>query len=167
MNLINELTTTIEERGWSMRELGRRSGVSISLVSLVLSEQAPATADFCIKVARALGWNKEETLRKAGILDPLPPEVAQEEDALRLFRQLDPQLRSAMLHAMHSLQGIRTIPTILQETVDFPAVVWTVLEGMKKKEREDLARRFIARIAAEGMRTEDLTKEEPTAIQRG
>jgi len=100
----------MEERGWSMRELGRRAGVSNALVSLVVNEQAAASAEFCIKVADAFGWPKEETLRLAGILDPLPPEVADEQDMIRAYRAIAPELRQVALDLLRDLAAVRELP---------------------------------------------------------
>lgn len=66
------LTDKLNKRGWSMRELARRSGnISHTYVADVVGERTPADADFCIAVARPLGYAPEEVLRIAGFLPPL------------------------------------------------------------------------------------------------
>lgn len=62
------LSQEIERRNWSHRELSRKTGFSPSLVSKVLLEKRSASADFCVKVANALGEAPEKLLRLAGIL---------------------------------------------------------------------------------------------------
>ena len=106
MDFVNALTEARETRGWSMSELGRRAGVSHASISLVTSGQQSPTADFCVKIADALGWSKEDTLRLAGILDPLPPEVPEERELLRLFRDLDPLQRAHGLENGQAELGI-------------------------------------------------------------
>lgn len=97
------LNQELEQRGWSQAELARRADVSRPLVTRTLSGDMPASADFCIKVAQALGEAPEKILRLAGILpasaddDPtlaelqdivknLPP--SQRKEALRYLRYL-------------------------------------------------------------------------------
>lgn len=57
-----------DRRGWSYRELARRAGISQSLVSRTVSGEVPPSADFCIRIAQALGEAPEKVLRLAGIL---------------------------------------------------------------------------------------------------
>jgi transcriptional regulator with XRE-family HTH domain len=71
------ISQEVDRRGWSYRELARRSGVSHTLVSRMLSGDMPPSADFCIKVAQALEEPPEKLLRLAGIL---PPSLASEDD---------------------------------------------------------------------------------------
>jgi len=147
-NLVDRLSKELDTRGWSMRELSRRSaGVSDSLISLVLSEQARATADFCVKIADALNWDKEDTLRLAGILDPLPPEVQEEKELVKRFRELDPQLRIAVLQMVRSLQDIRTVPAPVASILDVPTLLWAILEHLSPTEQDDLHRRLTVRLA--------------------
>jgi transcriptional regulator with XRE-family HTH domain len=72
----NDLAKWLEEelskRGWSHRELGRRSGMSQTSVSGVIAGTRPVGADFCVKVAKPLHANPERILRMAGILPKLP-----------------------------------------------------------------------------------------------
>ena len=62
----------LERRGWSYGELARRADVSRPLVSRTLSGDMDASADFCIKIAQALGEAPEKVLRLANILPQLP-----------------------------------------------------------------------------------------------
>jgi hypothetical protein len=52
----------------------------------------------------------EEALRLAGYLPPVPPEVAEEQEARQLFRSLDRNLRRSILATMRSLLGLSTVP---------------------------------------------------------
>lgn len=62
------LSDELNSRGWSIRELARRAGISHTTVADVLSEQRKPTAEFCIAIAKALNVPEESTLRRAGIL---------------------------------------------------------------------------------------------------
>jgi len=100
---VNELSSLIsselEERGWSMRELGRRAGVSHAQISNVVSGNAKPGADFCLAMARAFRLPPEKALRLGGFLPPLP---GSEDDAalkelLEVTKQLSPEERQEVL----------------------------------------------------------------------
>lgn len=94
----------IEQRGWSHRELARRAGVSQTAVSGTLSGDRKAGADFCIKVAQALGEPPEKALRLAGILPPLVSEDAPTfSDLMDIARNMSPQQRREALNFMRFL----------------------------------------------------------------
>jgi len=105
-DLVDELNAALSDRAWSMREFARRADMSHALVSQVINRTAPISADFCIKTAHALDWKPEHALRLAGILDPLPPEVPEERELLRLFRDLDPLQRAHGLENGQAELGI-------------------------------------------------------------
>ena len=67
------LTEELNRRGWSYRELGRRSGLSHVTISNVISGSQSAGVEFCKGVARAFGVPDVVVLRKAGIIEK-PPE---------------------------------------------------------------------------------------------
>jgi len=101
------LAAQIEEKGWTIRELGRRAGVSHTAVARAVSGETTPNADTCISLARALGAEPEWILRLAGRLPPLPPEVANEQELINLYRRLDPARCKAALSMMRGLvQGM-------------------------------------------------------------
>lgn len=75
----------LEERGWSQRELGRRSGFSGPHVSNVLQGQAPASWDFCAAVARVFEERPEKVFRLAGLLKVSPDGSDLKPDELELL----------------------------------------------------------------------------------
>lgn len=88
----------IERRHWSYRELARKTGFSPSLVSKVLLEKRSASADFCIKVANALGESPEKLLRLAGILPTSPAsEDSTLQELMDLARSLPPEEQEEVL----------------------------------------------------------------------
>ena len=72
--LVDWLSKELDQRGWSYRELARRSGLSNSTISNVMTGQRSATDAFCKKVGRALGYSPEALMRMAGILPEIDDE---------------------------------------------------------------------------------------------
>ena len=64
------LTSEMNKRGFSQAELARRSNVSQSAISLVLSGQRKPGEDLCRAIAHTLGYPPETVFRAAGILPP-------------------------------------------------------------------------------------------------
>lgn len=94
------ITTELEERGWSMRELGRRAGVSHAHISNVVSGSAKPGADFCLAIARAFRLPPERMLRLGGFLPPLlgPETDPALNELLEITRQLSPEGRQEVLN---------------------------------------------------------------------
>lgn len=77
--MINWVKKELKVRGWSQRELAKRSGVSHTLVSDALRGDRPITFDFCKAVAKGFNepiWN---VFRLAGVAENVPPEILQDE----------------------------------------------------------------------------------------
>jgi transcriptional regulator with XRE-family HTH domain len=99
--LANELKT----RAWSSSELARRADISQSSVSNVVTGKQIPGLEFCKGVARALDIPADRLLRLAGHLPPMPEAVAEEQEAIRLFRTLSAQMRGVALLVLRALQG--------------------------------------------------------------
>jgi len=98
------LSAELENRHWSQRELARQSGVSQALVWQVLSGDVTPSADFCIKVAQALGEAPEKVLRLAGILPPGPAsDDSTLQELMELARSLPPGQRKEALRYLRYL----------------------------------------------------------------
>ncbi len=98
-NLITWLANELKNRGWSHRELARRSNLSQTAISTVLSGQRQPGWEFCAAIARALGEAPEKVFRRAGLLPALP---APEDDAtlrelVEYTRQLSREERTQVL----------------------------------------------------------------------
>lgn len=76
------LVQILDERKLSFRDLARMAGISHTTVSQVISGQRPATADFCISIAKPLGARPEDVLRLAGHLPPKPSTLDPEAEAI-------------------------------------------------------------------------------------
>ena len=97
------LKAEVARRGWSLRELGRRSGLSGAAVSAVTVGSQKPGLRFCVQVAGAFSLAPEDVLRRAGLLPPLPPSVREEKEAVVLLRQLTPESRSAVLLQLRAM----------------------------------------------------------------
>jgi len=98
------LLQEIERSGLSNSEIARRGGISHARISQVLAGQNPG-ADFCIGIARGLGLIPEDVLRRAGILPPLPPAVAEEREVVGLLRRLGASMRETAVAILRTLAG--------------------------------------------------------------
>ncbi len=98
------LSNELKAQRWSQRELARQSGVSQTLISQTLSGEVTPSADFCIKIAQALGEPPEKVLRLAGIL---PPSASEDDPTFTeltdLARTLTPKQRREVLHYIRFL----------------------------------------------------------------
>jgi len=70
--LTARLADELNTRGWSMREMARRAGVSHTTIASIMSGRRKATADVCKGIAKALNVPTEDILRLVGLLPPLP-----------------------------------------------------------------------------------------------
>lgn len=104
-NLSDLLVKELQKRGWSQRELSRRSGISPTQISHVISEQANPGSDFCLAIARALRYSPEEIMRLAGLLPSLPAPVAEEKEIMHLIRSLPASARAAAIAMLRGLSN--------------------------------------------------------------
>ncbi|MDY7076794.1 MAG: helix-turn-helix transcriptional regulator [Chloroflexota bacterium] len=75
-DLASWLDRELETRGWSIREMARRAGVSHTAIASTLNRKGRPSADLCVAIADALGVPAVEVVQRAGILPPDPPETA-------------------------------------------------------------------------------------------
>lgn len=106
------LEEQVAERGWSFRELARRSDMAASTISKVASRSLLPSCEFCIAISRPLGLSAEQVLRIAGILPVLPSPVTEEREALAIFRSLPGNLRVVALNILRSLVHSDILRTI-------------------------------------------------------
>lgn len=97
------LIETLKERGWSHSELARRSGVSQAAISGTISGDRKAGADFCVKVAGALGEAPEKVLRLAGILPSVSTDDPALDEAVELLKNLSTEQRRLALRFIRTL----------------------------------------------------------------
>lgn len=61
----------------------------------------------CLGIARVLGAPPEAVFRRAGLLPPVPPAVADEDELVHIFRRLPATLRSAVLLMVRALRPLQ------------------------------------------------------------
>ncbi len=104
-DLVSWLSKEYQDRGWSMRFLAERIGVSHSTVSNVLNYKQRPTWDFCAGVAKALGMDVDDVFILAGLKQAPPPAVEGEGEALNLLRQLPEAMRTMIFTMLRALAG--------------------------------------------------------------
>ena len=95
MDFANWLHSQLTIAGWEQADLARRTGISKTQISNVLSGVRQAGPEFCIAVARAFGISREEVFQVRGWLLSSSAPVLQGE--------ADPQL-------MAMVEVVRTLP---------------------------------------------------------
>jgi len=93
------LNEQIRERGWSIRETSRRAGLSHTAINNALDGQ-PVRLDTYRGIARAFGMRLETVLQAAGELPQQLPEVANEQEVIRLFREMPGEHRELALRVL-------------------------------------------------------------------
>lgn len=114
-DFVTWLIEEVERRGWNNSEFARRIGVSPSNVHIFVSRKRNPTWDFCVGVARAFGLPEDDVFRRAGLLPSLPPEVAEEREAVRILRGLPGQARAAAMSMLRGLGGRQGIEMAVAE----------------------------------------------------
>jgi transcriptional regulator with XRE-family HTH domain len=97
------LADELKQRAWSSSELARQADISQSSVSNVLLRKQIPGLEFCKAVAQALDTPVTDVLRMAGHLPPVPPPVYEEQEAMRLLRALNRQMRDVALSILRAL----------------------------------------------------------------
>lgn len=96
-NLVNWITEELKNRGWSLRELGRRANLSHATISHILSGQTNPGLDFCVGIARAFNVPAETVLRLADLLPHRAEDTELRREAMYLFDQLDEETQQTFI----------------------------------------------------------------------
>jgi len=94
------LLSELEIRDWSQADLARKSGLSRTAISDVISGRRRPGVELCSALAIALGLPPETLFRESGLLPDLPSQRAVFEEILthRLSTLDDTQLREVLLY---------------------------------------------------------------------
>lgn len=103
--LIPWLNEALRDRGWSQRELWRRSGVAQSTISNVLAGERSPTWEFCAKIAGPLGVPLDDLVVLAGLKPAPPPPLANEDRVLSTLRELNASEQRAAIKMLEGLRG--------------------------------------------------------------
>lgn len=90
---IRNLERLRKQRGWTMVELGDRSGVSRSQIALVVKGESQITVLRAGMIAKAFGLSLQQMLQEE-ISDDV---AAREKRLTNLFRHADPDAQTALL----------------------------------------------------------------------
>lgn len=107
--LIEWLRGEIEERGWTIRELGRRSGINPGTLSYVLNYERGAGPGFCQKIAATFGEPPEKIFRLAGLLPSVPELQADWEELMFYYNRLTDDERRLIGVQIKALAQERTV----------------------------------------------------------
>lgn len=88
-NLAGYIERELSMRGWSVRELARRSELSAGGISDVMNDRANPGVEFCKGISRALGVAPEYVFRLAGILPRRDKDAELTDEILHYFDQLE------------------------------------------------------------------------------
>ncbi len=80
MDFVEWLEQQMTQRHWQNSDLARAAGINPSTLARILSRQRNAGPDTCRALARALNMTQEGIFRRAGLLDPLPPPIVDENE---------------------------------------------------------------------------------------
>lgn len=72
MDFQDWINQELNQRGWSIRELARRTNLYPGTISKVLNYKNKPGQDFCLAISKALKLPPEEVFRRAGLLPDLP-----------------------------------------------------------------------------------------------
>jgi len=150
------LTKQLMDRGLSSRELGRRAGVSHTMVVRIANQVVIPSAEMCIKLADGLGVRREEVLRMARYLPPDPGPFEGRSEALTLLERLDAPIRRSIITTMRNLLGLRSTRGMVTEhgpeyEVDGPRTLHErtayrleqEMAGLTPEERDELVERML------------------------
>jgi transcriptional regulator with XRE-family HTH domain len=108
LNLITFIEQEISTRGWSIRELARRSELAPTTISDVLGQHTKPGVRFCNGIARAFREPPEHIFRLAGLLPPIITGKETETELLGYFRYLDEDNQNriiAITRTLHEQQA--------------------------------------------------------------
>jgi transcriptional regulator with XRE-family HTH domain len=111
---VSWLLTELDSRGWSQRELARRTGLSPAGVNQIVNQARLPTWDFCARVARALSIEPNQVFVLAGLRPARPPGVLEEQEVVNLLRDLDDRSRGLVISMIRAAAGHRALSVMAE-----------------------------------------------------
>ena len=104
-NLSTFMNEELNKRGWSQRELARRSGLSPTSISEVMSGKRGPGKRFCRAIANALQVPTERIFQEAGIITP-PPDTSLFNELINVAKNLSEENQQKLVeYAQFLLQN--------------------------------------------------------------
>jgi hypothetical protein len=97
------LASEVKRRDWSFDILDRKAGLSVGTTDEVMSGTATPGWEFCLKVSWALDEPPERLFDLAGLLPSFPSAIREEMEAISLLRNLQPDVRLAIMDILRAL----------------------------------------------------------------
>lgn len=98
MTSFNEYVSgEIKKRGWSMREVSRRAGLSHTTVTEVLNDNREPSWEFCAAIAKPLEVSPVRLFRMAGLLPDGDNEEMTLDELIQIMNRLTRQERENVL----------------------------------------------------------------------
>ena len=102
------INTQREHKKWSIREFGRRIGVSHTHAARLANGDIEPDADMCISIARAFDKLPSEVLIMAGHLEPAPKIDVNANQLLHIWSEIDDDARQELMSYARYLYETRT-----------------------------------------------------------
>jgi hypothetical protein len=121
--------TTLDEKGWSIRQASLKAGLSHStLHKLLHSENPRPTAKTVLSLAKLFGWNKIQALELAGLgKDQIRDKGDKDQEENVGAPQLAPQEIDTNLEVISKLEEINLTLRLLGEKLDILVLLFTGL----------------------------------------
>lgn len=101
------LQTQIDMHGWRQAELARRAGIQPATLNRIINGTRNMGPEVAGQIAKALGIPPEEVLRRAGLLPPVTPRRAEDEEMDHILGRLDERTRQTILTMLRGLTPAR------------------------------------------------------------
>ncbi len=97
------LMSELKSRSWTQSELSRRSGISQSQISQLISSGRNPGVDTCTGIANAFGLPVGEVMRQAGLQVPKSGDSSAVSEIAERARKMSPEMQDVLLRITRSL----------------------------------------------------------------
>lgn len=104
-SLSSWILSELDKRDWSQSELARRSGLTRTTISKIISEQSSIGIESMTGLAKAFRLPVTEVLQQAGLIPKIPEATAKEEQLLHMFRHMDDQDKKTIMNMAEFLSN--------------------------------------------------------------
>jgi len=91
------LNKQIDATGWSIREFGRRAGISHTHAARILNAEVVPSAEICGQIAKVFKIAPETIFSMAGLLPDHTENTEARREAMYLFDQLDEETQKTFI----------------------------------------------------------------------